>query len=152
MERINLAELELYRRPRETFHDLAAPKAVDIRSQKAVILVVKNCRIELKQADGRRGATIVKSKAQTLIPARQPLRRRKISRRYVTKARSQMDWGFADVLITTVRSYRVACFAIHHCGQRRFFLNARQVFIGMIHAFQYMGATDNMKSVKGTGI
>ena len=44
----------------------------------------------------------------------------------------------------------------HHCGQRyiEFFPNARQenLFIGMIHAFQYMGVprfvlTDNMKSV-----
>jgi hypothetical protein len=44
----------------------------------------------------------------------------------------------------------------HHCGQRyiEFFPNAKQenLFIGMIHAFQYMGVpayilTDNMKSV-----
>ena len=54
--------------------------------------------------------------------------------------------------------FQVACFAMicHHCGQRyvEFFPNARQenLFIGMIHAFQYMGVprfvlTDNMKSV-----
>ena len=44
----------------------------------------------------------------------------------------------------------------HHCGERyiEFFPNAKQenLFIGMIHAFQYMGIpryvlTDNMKSV-----
>ena len=69
-----------------------------------------------------------------------------------------MDWGFADVLDYNSQTYRVACFAMicHHCGQRyiEFFPNARQenLFIGMIHAFQYMGVprfvlTDNMKSV-----
>ena len=55
-------------------------------------------------------------------------------------------------------SYQCACFAMicHHCGERyiEFFPNARQenLFIGMIHAFIYMGIpenvlTDNMKSV-----
>ena len=69
-----------------------------------------------------------------------------------------MDWGFADVLDYNSQTYRVACFAMicHQCGQRyiEFFPNARQenLFIGMIHAFQYMGVarfvlTDNMKSV-----
>ena len=54
--------------------------------------------------------------------------------------------------------YNAACFAMicHHCGQRyvEFFPNAKQenLFIGMIHAFRYMGVpqyvlTDNMKSV-----
>ena len=54
--------------------------------------------------------------------------------------------------------YNAACFAMvcHHCGQRfvEFFPNAKQenLFIGMIHAFRYMGIpktvlTDNMKSV-----
>lgn len=54
--------------------------------------------------------------------------------------------------------YRCACFVMicHHCGQRyiEFFPNAKQenLFIGMIHAFIYMGVpktvlTDNMKSV-----
>ena len=56
------------------------------------------------------------------------------------------------------RGRRYMCFAMicHHCGQRyvEFFPNARQenLFIGMTHAFQYMGVprfvlTDNMKSV-----
>ena len=70
----------------------------------------------------------------------------------------QMDWGFTDVLDYNGQNYRVACFAMicHHCGERyiEFFPNAKQenLFIGMIHAFQYMGIpryvlTDNMKSV-----
>lgn len=69
-----------------------------------------------------------------------------------------MDWGFTDVLDYDGKTYRVACFAMicHHCGQQHieFFPNARQenLFIGMVHAFQYMGIphfvlTDNMKSV-----
>ena len=81
-------------------------------------------------------------------------------RRYTTDPGEafQMDWGFTDVLDYTGSVYRVACFAMvcHHCGQRyvEFFPNARQenLFIGMVHAFQYMGIphfvlTDNMKSV-----
>ena len=70
----------------------------------------------------------------------------------------QMDWGFTNVLDYSGNVYRVACFAMicHHCGERyiEFFPNAKQenLFIGMIHAFQYMGVpryvlTDNMKSV-----
>ena len=70
----------------------------------------------------------------------------------------QMDWGFTDVLDYDGRNYRVACFAMicHHCGERyiEFFPSAKQenLFIGMVHAFQYMGIprfvlTDNMKSV-----
>ena len=70
----------------------------------------------------------------------------------------QMDWGFTDVLDYNGQTYRVACFAMicHHCGERyiEFFPNAKQenLFIGMLHAFQYMGVpryvlTDNMKSV-----
>ena len=81
-------------------------------------------------------------------------------RRYTTSPGEayQMDWGFTDVLDYNNCTFRVACFAMicHHCGQRyiEFFPNARQenLFIGMIHAFQYMGIprfvlTDNMKSV-----
>ena len=81
-------------------------------------------------------------------------------RRYTTSPGEafQMDWGFTDVLDYGGRTFRVACFAMicHHCGQRyvEFFPNARQenLFIGMVHAFQYMGIprfvlTDNMKSV-----
>ena len=81
-------------------------------------------------------------------------------RRYTTAPGEayQMDWGFTDVLDYNGNTYRAACFAMicHHCGQRyiEFFPNAKQenLFIGMIHAFQYMGMprvvlTDNMKSV-----
>jgi len=70
----------------------------------------------------------------------------------------QMDWGFVTVETAYGKSYKIACFAMicHHCGQRyiEFFPNAKQenLFIGMIHAFIYMGIpryvlTDNMKSV-----
>lgn len=81
-------------------------------------------------------------------------------RRYTTAPGEtyQMDWGFTDALDYNGYVYRVACFAMicHHCGERyiEFFPNAKQenLFIGMIHAFQYMGVpqyvlTDNMKSV-----
>lgn len=70
----------------------------------------------------------------------------------------QMDWGFVKVEDHNGNEYQVCCFAMicHHCGQRyiEFFPNATQesLFIGMIHAFSYMGIpryilTDNMKSV-----
>lgn len=70
----------------------------------------------------------------------------------------QMDWGFVDVESDCSHKYKVACFAMicHHCGQKfiEFFPNAKQenLFIGLIHAFKYMGVpayvlTDNMKSV-----
>ena len=70
----------------------------------------------------------------------------------------QMDWGFVTVETATGEEYKIACFAMicHACGKRyvEFFPNAKQenLFIGMIHAFLYMGVpqkvlTDNMKSV-----
>lgn len=70
----------------------------------------------------------------------------------------QMDWGFVNVETNSGSSYQVACFAMicHHCGKHfiEFFPNAKQenLFIGMIHAFEYLGIpqyvlTDNMKSV-----
>lgn len=71
----------------------------------------------------------------------------------------QMDWGFVNVQKSDGSGeYKAACFAMicHHCGERyiEFFPNAKQenLFIGMIHAFAYMGIpkyvlTDNMKSV-----
>lgn len=81
-------------------------------------------------------------------------------RRYETEPGEsyQMDWGFVNVETSYGKSYKIACFAMicHHCGQRyiEFFPNAKQenLFIGMIHAFIYMGIpkyvlTDNMKSV-----
>ena len=69
-----------------------------------------------------------------------------------------MDWGFVHVDTDEGSTYRAAVFAMicHHCGKRyiEFFPNATQenLFIGMIHAFIYMGIpkkvlTDNMKSV-----
>lgn len=70
----------------------------------------------------------------------------------------QMDWGFVKVADWAGDTYRCACFAMvcHHCGMRyvEFFPNAKQenLFIGMIHAFMFMGMpeivlTDNMASV-----
>ena len=97
-----------------------------------------------------------------LVPAKRQLVAPQGSRgrRYTTGPGEafQMDWGFAKVLDYGGNEYSVACFAMicHHCGERyiEFFPNAKQenLFIGMIHAFQYMGVplyvlTDNMKSV-----
>lgn len=70
----------------------------------------------------------------------------------------QMDWGFVDVIDECGNRNRAAVFAMicHHCGMMyvEFFPNAMQenLFIGMLHAFMYMGIpqyvlTDNMKSV-----
>lgn len=80
--------------------------------------------------------------------------------RYFTKPGEafQMDWGFVRVRDYSGLEYQAACFAMicHHCGMKyvEFFPNAKQenLFIGMLHAFQYMGIpqkvlTDNMKSV-----
>ena len=97
-----------------------------------------------------------------LIPAKRQLVAPHESRgqRYTTDPGEafQMDWGFTKVLDYSGAEFQAACFAMicHHCGQRyvEFFPNAKQenLFIGMIHAFQYMGIpryvlTDNMKSV-----
>ena len=81
-------------------------------------------------------------------------------RRYFTEPGEayQMDWGFVNVIDHHGNKSRIACFAMicHHCGKKyvEFFPNAKQenLFIGMIHAFLYMGIpeyvlTDNMKSV-----
>ena len=122
-------------------------------------------RDRLRQAGFDGGATIVKeyiASHKHLIPAK----RQQIApqgnrgRRYTTGPGEtyQMDWGFTDVLDYNEQVYREACFAMicHHCGECyiEFFPNAKQenLFIGMIHAFQYMGIprfilTDNMKSV-----
>ncbi|MDO4177477.1 MAG: IS21 family transposase [Bacillota bacterium] len=97
-----------------------------------------------------------------LIPAKRQLVAPQGSRghRYETHPGEafQMDWGFVRVVDVFGDEYTAACFAMicHHCGQRyvEFFPNARQenLFIGMLHAFEYMGVpdyvlTDNMKSV-----
>ncbi len=111
------------------------------------------------------GRTVVKnyiSNHQDLVPAKRqvvaPQGNR--GRRYHTAPGEayQMDWGFVEVETENGNRYKVACFAMicHCCGKRyiEFFPNAKQenLFIGMIHAFIYMGIpefvlTDNMKSV-----
>lgn len=119
----------------------------------------------LRQAGYEGGATIVKeyiAAHKHLLPAKrqQVAPQGNRGRRYTTEPGEafQMDWGFTKVLTPDGSEFQVACFAMicHHCGQRyvEFFPNARQenLFIGMIHAFQYMGVprfvlTDNMKSV-----
>lgn len=129
---------------------------------------VKNSSVileRLQQIGYDGGQTIVKqyiAAHKHLIPAKRQLvaPQGNRGRRYFTGPGEafQMDWGFTDVLDYDGRSYRVACFAMicHHCGERyiEFFPSARQenLFIGMVHAFQYMGIprfvlTDNMKSV-----
>ena len=119
----------------------------------------------LQQAGYEGGATIVKEYIaghKHLLPAKrqQVAPQGNRGRRYTTEPGEtfQMDWGFTTVLNPDGAEFQVACFAMicHHCGQRyvEFFPNARQenLFIGMIHALQYMGVprfvlTDNMKSV-----
>ncbi len=97
-----------------------------------------------------------------LIPAKRHLAepQENRGRKYTTPPGEafQMDWGFVKVQDHAGNVLTAACFAMicHHCGERyvEFFPNAKQenLFIGMIHAFQYMGIpthilTDNMKSV-----
>ena len=111
------------------------------------------------------GRTIVKdyiSAHKHLIPAKRQViaSQGNRGRRYTTEPGEsyQMDWGFVEVETDTGVTHKIACFAMicHCCGQRyiEFFPNAKQenLFIGMIHAFLYMGIpdyilTDNMKSV-----
>ena len=102
------------------------------------------------------------AKHKDLVPAKRHLvePQGNRGRRYSTGPGEtyQMDWGFVNVETGMGATYRAACFAMicHHCGKRyvEFFPNAKQenLFIGMIHAFLYMGVpkyilTDNMKSV-----
>lgn len=102
------------------------------------------------------------AKHKSLIPAKRLLvsPRGNRGRRFTTEPGEayQMDWGFTNVATDYGQDLRAACFAMicHHCGQCyiEFFPNAKQenLFIGMIHAFRYMGIpkyilTDNMKSV-----
>lgn len=117
---------------------------------------------ELGYSGGQTQVRVYIENHKDLIPAK----RQQIApqgnrgRRYTTGPGEayQMDWGFVKVESSVGVEYRVACFAMicHHCGQRyvEFFPNAKQenLFIGMIHAFYYMGIpkyilTDNMKSV-----
>ena len=119
----------------------------------------------LKEAGFSGGNTIVKDYIRAhryLIPVKrqQADLQGNRGRRYTSApgASYQMDWGFAEVTQDNGEVSQIACFAMicHHCGERyiEFFPNARQekLFIGMIHAFMYMGVpesvlTDNMKSV-----
>ena len=123
------------------------------------------CLDKLRKSGFTGGKTIVKdyiSAHHYLVPAPrhavEPQGNR--GRRYSTGPGEafQMDWGFTKVQAYDGSEYNAACFAMicHHCGQRyvEFFPNAKQenLFIGMIHAFRYMGVpqyvlTDNMKSV-----
>lgn len=123
------------------------------------------CFDRLKAAGYCGGLTTVKNYITAhkhLIPSKrqQIAQQGNRGRRYVTEPGEtyQMDWGFTKVMDYTGAEYNAACFAMicHHCGQRyvEFFPNAKQenLFIGMIHAFRYMGIpkyvlTDNMKSV-----
>lgn len=101
-------------------------------------------------------------KNKDLLPAKRQIVSKQGNRgkRYETEPGEsyQMDWGFVTVEDYQGNTYKIACFAMicHHCGKRyiEFFPNAKQenLFIGMIHAFIYMGVpkyilTDNMKSV-----
>jgi len=119
----------------------------------------------LKDSGYKGGLTQVKVYIQNhrdLIPPKRQLvsPQGNRGRRYSTDAGEsyQMDWGFTKVECYDGTTFQVACFAMicHHCGKRyvEFFPNAKQenLFIGMIHAFMYMGVpktvlTDNMKSI-----
>lgn len=123
------------------------------------------CYDRLKENGFQGGLTIVKeyiSRHKDLVPPKRQLvaPQGNRGRRYQTEPGEsyQMDWGFIEVETADGKSYKVACFAMicHCCGFRyvEFFPNAKQenLFIGMIHAFLYMGIpsyilTDNMKSV-----
>ena len=123
------------------------------------------CRERLRAVGYSGGLTTVKNyiaKHRYLVPAKRQLvaPQGNRGRRFTTAPGEafQMDWGFTKVQDYDDSEYTVACFAMvcHHCGQRyiEFFPNAKQenLFIGMIHAFLYMGIpeyvlTDNMKSV-----
>lgn len=123
------------------------------------------CYDRLKEVGYKGGLTTVKtyiSQHKDLVPAKRQIvaPQGNRGRRYQTDPGDsfQMDWGFVNVEDQFGHTTQVACFAMicHGCGQRyiEFFPNARQenLFIGMIHAFLYMGIpkhvlTDNMKSV-----
>ena len=123
------------------------------------------CFDRMKEAGYRGSLSTIKkyiNEHQDLVPPKRQIvaPQGNRGRRYQTEPGEcyQMDWGFVTVETETGKTYRIACFAMicHCCGQRyiEFFPNARQesLFIGMIHAFLYMGVpkfilTDNMKSV-----
>jgi transposase len=123
------------------------------------------CFERLKQLGYTGGHTTVKCyirQHKYLIPAKrkQVAPQGNRGRRYHTSPGEayQMDWGFVCVTTDYGITIKCACFTMicHHCGTCyiEFFPNAKQenLFIGMIHAFRYMGIpryilTDNMKSV-----
>lgn len=123
------------------------------------------CYDRIRENGYQGGLTIVKdyiSAHKDLVPPKRQIVAPQGSRgqRYRTGPGEscQMDWGFVEVETGSGSTFKVACFAMicHYCGQRyiEFFPNAKQenLFIGMIHAFLYMGIpkyilTDNMKSV-----
>ena len=123
------------------------------------------CLKRLQEIGYSGGLTTVKdyiASHKHLIPAKRQLVAPQGNRgkRYTTEPGEcyQMDWGFVEVETDSGITHKIACFAMicHCCGQRyvEFFPNAKQenLFIGMIHAFLYMGVpdhilTDNMKSV-----
>lgn len=123
------------------------------------------CFDRLKENGFKGGLTIVKeyiSGHKDLVPSPRQIiaPQGNRGRRYRTMPGEsyQMDWGFIEAESASGATHKVACFAMvcHCCGQRyiEFFTNAKQenLFIGMIHAFLYMGIpryvlTDNMKSV-----
>lgn len=159
---------------RETPHGLTGQKKEQILDGYAAVLDgllrsgVSNSSVCMERLQ-ELGFTGSRSTVKRYIAAHKhliPAKRQQVApqgnrgRRYLTGPGEafQMDWGFTDALDPDGNSFRVACFAMicHHCGQRyiEFFPNARQenLFIGMIHAFRYMGIpklvlTDNMKSV-----
>jgi transposase len=118
--------------------------------------------VELGYKGGQTQVRVYIERHQNLIPPKRQIisPQGNRGRRYETAPGEsyQMDWGFVNVETNDGNVFKVACFAMicHHCGQRyiEFFPNAKQenLFIGMIHAFYYMGIpenvlTDNMKSV-----
>ena len=123
------------------------------------------CYDRLKENGYTGGLTAIKdyiAAHRDLVPAKRQIvaPQGNRGRRYQTAPGEayQMDWGFVEVETQGGSKYKVACFAMicHFCGKRyiEFFPNARQenLFIGMLHAFMYMGIpdyilTDNMKSV-----
>lgn len=123
------------------------------------------CLERLRELGYTGGQTAIKeylSQHKDLVPAKRQLvdPQGNRGRRYQTNPGEtfQMDWGFTWVIDPYGKESRAACFAMicHHCGKMyvEFFPNAKQenLFIGMIHAFAYMGVpkyvlTDNMKSV-----
>ena len=123
------------------------------------------CFDRLVESGYKGGLTAVKNYIaahKDLVPAKRQIvdPQGNRGRRYQTAPGEayQMDWGFVEVENEAGTKYKVACFAMicHCCGKRyiEFFPNAKQenLFIGMIHAFMYMGIpqfilTDNMKSV-----